>query len=90
MNKDKAIDAVRKISGDFVNQMNSQYEKKLDDSFYQGYDLCMVKTMDLLIDANLKDDEVISLLQKHFDLRLSEAENMIKTAKNRKNRNIAK
>ena len=37
-----------------------------------------------LNDSKLKDDEITALLQKHFDLRLSEAENMIRTAKNRK------
>ena len=44
-------------------------------------------TLDLLIDSKLKDDEIIALLQKHFDLRLSEVENIIRTAKNRKARN---
>lgn len=90
MNKGKIINEVRKISGGIINHMDNQYEKNLEDSFYQGYDLCMIKTMNLLIDAKLKDEEVISLLQKHFDMRLSEAKNMIKTAKNRKSRNEAK
>ena len=50
----------------------------------------MLKMMNLLVDSNLKDDEIISLLQKHFDLRLSEAEDRIRTAKNGKNRNKGK
>ena len=45
-----------------------------------------MKTLDLLVDSKLKDEEITALLQKHFDLRLSEADNMIKTAKNRKDR----
>jgi len=50
----------------------------------------MLKMMNLLVDSNLKDAEIISLLQKYFDLRLSEAEDMIRIAKNRKNRNKGK
>lgn len=46
--------------------------------------------MDLLVDANLKDDMIIALLQKHFDLRLTEAQDMIRTAKNRKTRRLNK
>lgn len=87
MNREKKIVGIRKTTGNFLNKLDNQYEKNLDNSFYQGYDLCMMKTMNLLIDSNLKDDKVICLLQKHFDLKLSEAENMIRTAKNRKNRN---
>lgn len=88
MNKEKVIDTAIKISGDFLNRMDNQYEKNIDDSFYQGYDLCMIKTMDLLMDTNLKDDKIISLLQKHFNLRLTEAEDKIRTAKNRKARRL--
>lgn len=86
MDKEKMFDAVKTASKNIVNQLDCQYAENLDDNFYQGYDLCMLKTMNLLVDANLKDGEIIRLLQKHFDLRLSEAEDMIRTAKNRKNR----
>jgi len=48
----------------------------------------MLKTLDLLLDTKIKDDEIIRLLQKHFDLRMSEAEDMIRTAKDRKTRKI--
>ena len=90
MDKEKMLGAVKAASMNVVNRLDCQYEENLDDSFYQGYDLCMIKTMDVLVDSNLKDAEIISLLQKHFDLRLSEAEDMIRTAKNRKNRKIKK
>jgi len=49
-------------------------------NFIKANDLCMLKMMNLLVDSNLKDAEIISLLQKHFDLRLSEAEDMIKNS----------
>lgn len=90
MDKEKVIDGVRDFLGDIRNGLNDQYDQNLDESFYQGYDVCMRKTMDLLVDANLKDDMIIALLQKHFDLRLTEAQDMIRTAKNRKARRLNK
>ena len=87
MNKEKVLHGIKIFSNDFINHLNDQYDRNLDDSFYQGYDMCLLKTLDLLVDSKLKDDEITALLQKHFDLKLSEAENMIRTAKNRKARN---
>ncbi|MBQ2905201.1 MAG: hypothetical protein IJE54_01270 [Peptococcaceae bacterium] len=90
MDKEKVLGTIKSATKNFANQFDNQYVENLDDSFYQGFDLCMLKMMNLLVDSNLKDAEIISLLQKHFDLRLSEAEDEIRTAKNRKNRNKEK
>ncbi len=89
MDKEKLVNAVKYVSKDMSQRMNEQYGQNIDESFYQGYDLCMIKTADLLVDTNLKDDVVVALLQKHFNLRLTEAEDMIRTAKNRKARRLS-
>lgn len=62
-------------------------DAELSEAFNNGRQVCLLKTLDLLVDSTLKEEEIISLLQKHFDLRLSEAKNHIRTAKNRKVRN---
>lgn len=90
MEKEKVFNVVKKASEDMSGRLDEQYSQNLDESFCQGYDICMIKTMDLLVDTNLKDDVIVALLQKHFDLRLSEAEDMIRTAKNRKTRRLSK
>lgn len=90
MDKEKVRGTIKSAKRSFADRLNNQHSENLDDEFYQGFDLCILKMMNLLVDSNLKDTEIISLLQKHFDLRLSEAEDMIKTAKNRKNRNKGK
>ena len=41
----------------------------------------MLKMLELLIDSKFKDSVIIELIQKHFDLRLSEAEDIIRIAK---------
>lgn len=86
MDEEKVLGTIKS----FADRLNNQQAEKPDDEFYQGFDLCMLKMMNLLVDSNLKDAEIISLLQKYFDLRLSEAEDMIRIAKNRKNRNKGK
>ena len=90
MDKEKVLGTIKSATRSFADRLNNQYAENLDDEFYQGFDLCMMKMMNLLVDSNLKDAEIIRLLLKHFDLRLSEAEDMIRTAKNRKNRNKGK
>ena len=82
------IDELKTVPTEIRSHMIEQRECESDYAFAQGHQICMLKTLDLLLDTKLKDDEIIRLLQKHFDLRMSEAEDMIRTAKNRKTRKI--
>ena len=82
------IDELKTIPRELQNHMIEERDCELDDAFIQGSQICMLKTLDLLMDTKIKDDVLIRLLQKHFDLRMSEAEDMIRTAKNRKTRKI--
>lgn len=74
----------------FPSKIRQKYlderDAELNEAFNNGRQVCLLKTLDLLVDSRLKDGEIINLLQKHFDLRLSEAKNHIRTAKNRKAR----
>lgn len=74
----------------FPSKIRQKYldeiDAELNEAFNNGRQVCLLKTLDLLVDSTLKEEEIISLLQKHFDLRLSEAKNHIRTAKNRKTR----
>ena len=76
----------KKIPSEVKSRLVEQRENDDEYLFNSGYQMCLIKTLDLLVDSKLKDEEITALLQKHFDLRLSEADNMIKTAKNRKDR----
>lgn len=88
--KSEIVNEFKKMPSELKNQLVEQRENNDEYLFDSGYQICLMKTLDLLVDSKLKDDEITTLLQKHFDLRLSEANNMIKTAKNRKNRNKTK
>ena len=84
--KSEIVNEFKKMPSELKNKLVEQRENNDEYLFDTGYQICLMKTLDLLVDSKLKDDEITALLQKHFDLRLSEADNMIKTAKNRKDR----
>lgn len=86
--KEKIIEEAKKIPKDIQSRIVERQEDELREYFNQGYEICLLKTLDLLVDTKLKDKEIIELLQKHFDMRRSEAEDMIETAKNRQSRKI--
>ena len=84
--KSEIVNEFKKIPSEVKSRLVEQRENVDEYLFNSGYQMCLIKTLDLLVDSKLKDEEITALLQKHFDLRLSEADNMIKTAKNRKDR----
>ena len=84
--KSEIVNEFKKIPSEVKSRLVEQRENDDEYLFNSGYQMCLIKTLDFLVDSKLKDEEITALLQKHFDLRLSEADNMIKTAKNRKDR----
>ena len=84
--KEKIIEEVKNLPKELQDFMIEKREEELKDAFNQGRQICLIKTLDLLLDTKLKESEITGLLQKHFDMRLSEAEDMIRTAKNRRSR----
>ena len=84
--KSEIVNEFKKIPSEVKSRLVEQRENDDEYLFNSGYQMCLITTLDLLVDSKLKDEEITALLQKHFDLRLSEADNMIKTAKNRKDR----
>ena len=65
---------------DTIVQVIEDHEK---DSVEDMRAIGIIHTTDALLEAKLPDEKIISLLQKHWDLRRSEAEMEIKQAKNR-------
>ena len=55
MDKEKVLGTIKSATRSFADRLNNQYAENLDDEFYQGFDLCMMKMMNLLVDSNLKD-----------------------------------
>lgn len=55
MDKEKVFGTIKSVTRSFADRLNNQYAENLDDEFYQGFDLCMQKMMNLLVDSNLKD-----------------------------------
>lgn len=85
--KNEIINGLKTLPSEIRCGLAERRDEETDDAYNDGYHSCMIKMLDLLIDSKLKETEIISLLQKHFDLRLSEVEDAIRKAKNRRNRN---
>ena len=81
--KDGFLNFASEIRANAIEQRENK-EKEIFDS---GYRMCLYKTLNLLVDSKMTDAEITSLLQKHFDLRLSEVNDLIRKARNRKKRN---
>ncbi len=64
---------------DKITQVIDNHENKI---IAQMQALSIIHAADALLEAKLADEEIIFLLQKHYDLRKSEAEDTLKRAKN--------
>ena len=84
--KDELKEQFRNLPNEMIQYRIDKKDAELNEAFNNGRQVCLLKILDLLVDSSLKEEEIISLLQKHFDLRLSEAKDHIRTAKNRKTR----
>lgn len=82
--KDELKEELKNLPSEIRQRFIDERDAELNDAFNSGRQMCLLKTLDLLVDSTLKEEEIITLLQKHFDLRLSEAKDHIRTAKNRK------
>lgn len=87
--KEAILRELRDISQEFPNCIKEKFDDEFMYAFEQGYDVCQIKFLDLLVDSKLPEEEIVGLLQKHFDLRRSEVEDMIRTANNRKARKLS-
>ncbi|RGG79013.1 hypothetical protein DWW76_13530 [Coprobacillus sp. AF17-11AC] len=84
--KDELKEQFKDFSDEIRQSILDKKNGELNEAHDQGFQVCLFKTLDLLVDSKLKEEDIVSLLQKHFDLRRSEVENLIRTAKNRKSR----
>lgn len=82
--KDELKEQFKEFPGEIRQRFVNTRNEELDEYCNYGFQLCMIKMLDLLIDSELSEEDIVKLLQLHFDLRLSEAKNLIQAAKNRK------
>lgn len=82
MNFKSIFNEIKNFPSEIIEDLRQRRKEEVEASYNEGYDDCLTNTVTILIDINLKDTEIIEILQKHFDVRKSEAERMIEFAKN--------
>ena len=81
--KEKLMQELKNIPSEFLDIITQVIENHEREVIEHMRIVSIIHTTDALLEAKLTDEKIISLLQKHYDLRRSEAEKAIKQAKNR-------
>lgn len=81
--KEILMQGLRNIPIEFLDVITQVIENHEEEVIEQMRGISIIHTTDALLEAKQTDEKIISLLQKYYDLRRSEAENAIKQAKNR-------
>lgn len=81
--RENLMQELRNIPSEFLDVITQVIENNEREIIEQMRGISIIHTTDALLEAKQTDEKIISLLQKHYDLRRSEAEKEIKQAKNR-------
>lgn len=76
----------RNFPSELLERIRQNNEEQVDDMVWRVELLSIQKATSALLEAAVADDKIVSLLQKYWDLRRSEAETMLKQARNRLNK----
>lgn len=81
--KESLMQELKKVPSEFLDVVAQVIENHEQEIIEQMRVSSVFHTTDALLEAKQTDEKIISLLQKHYDLRRSEAEKAISQAKNR-------
>ena len=81
--KEKVMQELKNIPSEFLDIITQVIENHEREVIEHMRIISIIHAVDALLEAKLTDEKIILLLQKHYDLRRSEAEKAIKQAKNR-------
>ena len=81
--KEKIMQELKNIPSEFLDIITQVIENHEREVMEHMRIVSIIHATDALLEAKLADEKIILLLQKHYDLRRSEAEKAIKQAKNR-------
>lgn len=79
-------DALSTLGTEMVERLRADYSTRLDDVAFEERLMGIESATAALYEAKVKDDKIIALLQKYWDLRLSEATELLENEKNKVNR----
>ena len=81
--KDAFIESIKDYPSELIGEIRNAYKGEMDESVFEERLLSIHKATSALLEAAVPDERIISLLQKYWDLRHSEATHFLQQAKNR-------
>lgn len=81
--KDIFLKELKNFPSEILETVIQIIEKHEDEVIEHMRAISIIHGADALLEGELSDEKIILLLQKHYDLRRSEAEKVLQQAKNR-------
>lgn len=81
--KEKLMQELKNYPSEIVEIVRRIVEQREEEVIEHMRSVSIVHASDALLEAELSDEKIILLLQKHYDLCRSEAEKVLLQAKNR-------
>lgn len=79
--KRSIMDRLLDMGGELQQRLKEEHLSRLDDAAFEAKISGIEKATLALLEAKVKDEKIVALLQKYWDLRLSEANEFLSCAK---------
>ena len=74
------------FGSELLQEMRERDNARLDDAAFEERIIGIEKAIVALQEAGIEEEKIIFLLQKHWDLRLSEAEELLRQERHTENK----
>lgn len=81
--KEILVQELKNCPSEIVEIVRRVVERREEEVIGHMRSVSVIHASDALLEAKLSDEKIVLLLQKHYDLRRSEAEKVLQQAKNR-------
>lgn len=81
--KEILVQELKNCPSEIVEIVRRVVERHEEEVIEHMRSVSVIHASDALLEAKLSDEKIVLLLQKHYDLRRSEAEKVLQQAKNR-------
>lgn len=77
-------DVVSKIGNELLQAIRNAGNQLIDDAVFEEKVWGFSRAVDAMLECDIPEEKIIAMLQKYWDFRLSEAEELVETAKEKR------